>query len=190
LALASLAFYGRPDRKLRITGVTGTNGKTTTVHLVDAICRAAGKTTACLGTIEHRVGARRAAAVNTTPESLDVVRYLAELVGIGGTHAAMEVSSHGLELRRIFGLEFACAVFTNLTQDHLDLHGSMENYFGAKRRLFEGAGARPPLWGVVNVDDALAWHLTRPEEERGKLKAGIAPEKEAAVLAAWKAKKA
>ena len=152
LAHAALRFYGRPDRTLSVTAVTGTNGKTTTVHLIDSLLRSAGKTTALLGTIEHRVGPFTEKSINTTPESLDIVRFLARLRDLGGTHATMEASSHALELERIRGLEFHTAVFTNLTPDHLDFHGDMESYAASKRRLFEGAGAKPPRFAVANAD--------------------------------------
>jgi len=155
LAAAALAFYDHPDRRLKLIGVTGTNGKTTTVALIDEILRTAGFTTAKLGTIEHRVGDRVVEAVNTTPESLDLVRYFAELEQIGGTHVALEASSHALELGRIHGMAFDTAVFTNLSQDHLDLHGDMASYARAKRRLFEGAGGPPPRTAVLNVDDPI-----------------------------------
>ena len=153
LARASLHFYDRPDRDLALTAVTGTNGKTTTVHMVDSLLQSAGKTTALLGTIKHRVGKRSETAINTTPESLDIVRLLARLREIGGTHATMEASSHALALERIRGMEFHTAVFTNLTPEHLDFHGDMARYAAAKRRLFEGAGAEPPRFAVVNADD-------------------------------------
>lgn len=153
LAIASREFHGRPDTRLRLTGVTGTNGKTTTVFLIDAILRAAGFTTGLMGTIEYRIGARVLPAVNTTPESLDIMRFLAEAEQAGGTHVTMEVSSHALELRRIYGIAYHTAVFTNLTRDHLDFHGTMENYFGAKCRLFDPAGAPPPPWAVLNTAD-------------------------------------
>ncbi len=153
LARAALEFYGRPDRRLKLTGVTGTNGKTTTVYLIDAILNAAGFKTARLGTIEHKVGDRRIVAVNTTPESLDLVRFLEDLDEQGGTHATLEASSHALELGRIFGLDFHTAVFTNLSRDHLDFHGTMEHYQRAKRCLLEGAGGKPPDVMVINIDD-------------------------------------
>jgi UDP-N-acetylmuramoyl-L-alanyl-D-glutamate--2,6-diaminopimelate ligase len=153
LAVAALRFYDRPDRRLKLTGVTGTNGKTTTVYLVDAILEAAGAVSARFGTIEHKIGAKRYPAVNTTPESLDLVRFLVELGEQGGTHATLEVSSHALELRRVFGMDFHTAVFTNLTRDHLDFHGDMQNYARAKQRLFEGAGGARPRFGVINADD-------------------------------------
>ncbi|MGE5647995.1 MAG: UDP-N-acetylmuramoyl-L-alanyl-D-glutamate--2,6-diaminopimelate ligase [Acidobacteriota bacterium] len=153
LAVAARNFFGRPDERVAITGITGTNGKTTTSYIADAILRAAGKTTGVLGTIEYRLAGRAAAAVNTTPESLDLVRFFADLEKAGGTHATMEVSSHALALGRVYGIRFHTAVFTNLTRDHLDYHHTMEQYFGAKRLLFEGAGAPPPLVAVVNHDD-------------------------------------
>ena len=155
LAEAALIFYGRPDQRVFLTGVTGTNGKTTTVFLIDALFQAAGFRTALLGTIEYRIAGRRLPAVNTTPESLDLVRVLAELEELGGTHATFEVSSHALALKRVHGLEFHTAVFTNLTRDHLDFHVTMENYGRAKKQLFTGAGAKPPKFAVVNQDDPL-----------------------------------
>ena len=161
LAHAALRFFGHPDRTLRLTAVTGTNGKTTTVHLLDSILRSAGKTTALLGTIEHRVAGDVEKAINTTPESLDIVRYLARLRELGGSHATMEASSHALSLERICGMEFHTAVFTNLTPEHLDFHGNMASYAGAKRRLFEGAGARPPQYAVANAEDPIGRSLLR-----------------------------
>lgn len=156
LAVAALNFYGHPDRRLVLTGVTGTNGKTTTTWLLDAMLRAAGRRTALLGTIEHRIGERAQPALNTTPESLDLVRWMHELAAQGGSHVTMEVSSHALALARVYGFAFHTAVFTNLSQDHLDFHGTMEEYFAAKRRLFEGAGGPPPRFAVLNADDAWA----------------------------------
>ena len=156
LARASLRFYGRPDRDVAVTAVTGTNGKTTTVHLIDALLRSRGTATAMMGTIHHRVGKSSEKAVNTTPESLEIVRVLARLRDIGGTHATMEASSHALALGRVHGIEFHTAVFTNLTPDHLDFHGDMDRYRAAKRMLFEGAGADPPRFAVVNADDPSA----------------------------------
>jgi UDP-N-acetylmuramoyl-L-alanyl-D-glutamate--2,6-diaminopimelate ligase len=153
LALAARNFFGRPDERIAITGITGTNGKTTTSYIMDAILRTAGKTTGLLGTIEYRMAGKAVAAVNTTPESLDLVQFFADLEKAGGTHATMEVSSHALALGRVYGTRFHTAVFTNLTRDHLDFHHTMDEYFGAKRLLFEGAGAPPPAVAVVNHDD-------------------------------------
>jgi UDP-N-acetylmuramoyl-L-alanyl-D-glutamate--2,6-diaminopimelate ligase len=153
LSVAARNFYGKPDERLGLTGITGTNGKTTTSYLFDSILRAAGHTTAMLGTIEYHLAGRVLKAVNTTPESLDLVRLFAELEREGGSHVTMEVSSHALALRRVFGLHFHTAVFSNLTRDHLDFHGTMEQYFAAKQMLFEGAGGPPPKFAVVNRDD-------------------------------------
>jgi UDP-N-acetylmuramoyl-L-alanyl-D-glutamate--2,6-diaminopimelate ligase len=159
LSLGARNFYGRPDERLRLTGITGTNGKTTTAYLVDSILRSAGRTTAMLGTIEYHLAGRVIPAVNTTPESLDLVRLFAELEKAGGTHVTMEVSSHALALRRVYGLHFHTAVYTNLTRDHLDFHGTMENYFAAKQMLFDGAGGPPPPFAVINRDDEWATRL-------------------------------
>ncbi len=129
LAIASRNFYGAPDSRLNLTGVTGTNGKTTTAFLIDSILQAAGKTTLLVGTIEYRLAGEIRKAVNTTPESLDLYRMFQELEGRGGTHATMEVSSHALALDRVYGITFHTAVFTNLTRDHLDFHSGMDTYF-------------------------------------------------------------
>jgi UDP-N-acetylmuramoyl-L-alanyl-D-glutamate--2,6-diaminopimelate ligase len=156
LALASRRFYGELDKKIGLTGITGTNGKTTTSYLIDSILRAAGYTTAVVGTIEYRLGPRVLPAANTTPESLDLHRLLAELEALGGPgplSATMEISSHALALRRVYGIEFHTAVFTNLTRDHLDFHHTMEDYFAAKQLLFTGSGGPPPRYSVINRDD-------------------------------------
>jgi UDP-N-acetylmuramoyl-L-alanyl-D-glutamate--2,6-diaminopimelate ligase len=154
LALASRNFYAKPDEHIGLTGITGTNGKTTTGFLIDSVLRAAGHTTALIGTIEYHLAGRVLPAVNTTPESLDLVRIFASLREAGGSHATMEVSSHALALGRVYGLHFHTAVFTNLTRDHLDFHGTMEAYFAAKAELFAGQGpAPPPPFAVVNRDD-------------------------------------
>jgi UDP-N-acetylmuramoyl-L-alanyl-D-glutamate--2,6-diaminopimelate ligase len=159
LALAARNFYGKPDERIAVTGITGTNGKTTTGFLVDSVLRAANKTTALVGTIEYHLGTQVLPAVNTTPESLDLLRILAQLESMGGSHATMEVSSHALALGRVYGFHFHTAIFTNLTRDHLDFHSTMENYFQAKRLLFEGAGAPPPRFSVLNRDDAYSSRL-------------------------------
>ncbi len=153
LALAARNFYDKPDERLKLTGVTGTNGKTTTTFLIDAVLRAAGMTTALVGTIEYRLAGQVRPAVNTTPESLDLYRLFEELEHAGGTHVTMEVSSHALALGRVYGLTFHTVVFTNLTRDHLDFHHTMEEYFAAKRLLFSPDGGRAPEWAVINSDD-------------------------------------
>jgi UDP-N-acetylmuramoyl-L-alanyl-D-glutamate--2,6-diaminopimelate ligase len=156
LSLAARNFFGRPDERLSLTGITGTNGKTTTAYLIDSVLRAAGKTTAMIGTIEYHLAGRVLKAVNTTPESLDLLRLFRDLESAGGTHVTMEVSSHALALGRVYGLNFHTTVFTNLTRDHLDFHGDMESYFAAKQLLFAGAGGAPPRFAVLNRDDEWA----------------------------------
>ena len=164
LALCARNFYGKPDERLGLTGITGTNGKTTTSYLLDSILRTAGHTTALIGTIEYHLAGRVIPAVNTTPESLELVRLFAELEKLGGSHVTMEVSSHALALGRVYGLHFHTAVFTNLTRDHLDFHGTMEDYFAAKRMLFEGAGAPAPRVAVLNRDDASIQGMKVPSQ--------------------------
>ncbi len=153
LAIAAKTFYRAPDTRLGITGVTGTNGKTTVAFLTDASLRQASRVTAVVGTIEYRMAGEIRPSVNTTPESLDLFRIFQELEKIGGTHVTMEVSSHALALGRVYGISFHTAVFTNLTRDHLDFHSTMEDYFAAKRLLFLPEGAPPPAWVVINHDD-------------------------------------
>jgi UDP-N-acetylmuramoyl-L-alanyl-D-glutamate--2,6-diaminopimelate ligase len=153
LAISAANFYMRPAEVLKLTGVTGTNGKTTTSYLVDSILRAAGCEVGLLGTIGYRLVREALPAPNTTPESLDLQRYLAEIVRAGGTHAVLEASSHALAMNRLWGCPFAVAIFTNLTRDHLDYHKTFEEYFAAKRRLFECTGAAAPATGVINRDD-------------------------------------
>ncbi len=153
LAMAAANFFAHPARALELVGVTGTNGKTTTCFLLDAIFAAAGKKSGLFGTIEYRLAGRRLPAPNTTPESLDLQAYLGELRTLGATHATLEVSSHALALDRVYGCPFRAAVFTNLTRDHLDFHGTLEAYFAEKRKLFTGWGARPPEWAILNADD-------------------------------------
>jgi UDP-N-acetylmuramoyl-L-alanyl-D-glutamate--2,6-diaminopimelate ligase len=159
LAIAARNFYRAPDERLGLTAVTGTNGKTTTAFLIDSVLRAAGHVTAMIGTIEYHLAGRVLPAVNTTPESLDLIRIFDELEKAGGSHVTMEASSHALALGRIYGLRFHTAVFTNLTRDHLDFHGTMEAYFEAKQQLFSGAGGPPPPFAVLNRDDAWARRL-------------------------------
>ena len=156
--MADLAarFYNFPARKLKLAGVTGTNGKTTTTFLIKHICEKAGMRTGLLGTVRYEIGERVLPAARTTPESLDLQELLAQIRDAGCKAAALEVSSHALAQERVRDLEFDVAVFTNLTQDHLDFHGTMENYFEAKARLFEQLPRqekkKKPV-AVINIDD-------------------------------------
>lgn len=159
LAISAANYYARPAEVLKLIGVTGTNGKTTTSYLVDSILRAAGCEVGLLGTIGYRLVRESRPAPNTTPESLDLQKYLAEIVRAGGTHAVLEASSHALALDRLWGCPFAVAIFTNLTRDHLDYHKTLEDYFAAKRRLFEGTGGAAPSSGVINSDDQYGQRL-------------------------------
>jgi UDP-N-acetylmuramoyl-L-alanyl-D-glutamate--2,6-diaminopimelate ligase len=151
LGAVSAWLYGHPARALRTTGITGTNGKTTTSWLLDAALRASGSTTGVLGTVATQIGDEVLPAVRTTPEAPDVHALLAVMRERGATAVTMEVSSHALALGRVDGIRFDLAVFTNLTQDHLDFHGDMEAYFAAKSRLFTAQRAAAAL---VCVDDA------------------------------------
>ena len=150
MARMSAAFFGEPAGDLMMLGVTGTNGKTTTVFLLEAIFRAAGRTTGLIGTIETKIGDERRAGVRTTPESLDLHRLFAEMRDAGTDAVAMEVTSHALALGRVEGIRYGAVGFTNLSQDHLDFHADMEDYFEAKRSLFVSERAER---GAVNVDD-------------------------------------
>jgi UDP-N-acetylmuramoyl-L-alanyl-D-glutamate--2,6-diaminopimelate ligase len=153
LARAAGNFYRHPDSRVLFTGITGTNGKTTTSYLIDSILRTAGKVTGLIGTIEYRLAGEIRHAPNTTPESLDIMRFAAELEQRGGSHLVAEVSSHALHLGRVWGFRFHTAVFTNLTRDHLDFHGTMEEYATAKRLLFAPVEGPAPEWVVLNADD-------------------------------------
>ena len=151
LAGVAGAFYGRPSDALATLGVTGTNGKTTTVFLLHHMLTALGARTGLVGTVENRIGAERYATSFTTPEAPALQRFLRACVDADCSHVAMEVSSHGLALHRVGGVAFDVAVFTNLTRDHLDYHASFKAYRKAKKRLFDGLG--PDATAVVNGDD-------------------------------------
>src|SRR6202522_4690028 len=144
LARLSANFYKRPAERIACTGITGTNGKSTTAFLIESILRAAGRKTALVGTIEYHVAGKILPAPHTTPEALELNRIFNEALGNGATDAVMEVSSHALAQERVYGVPFDVAVFTNLTRDHLDYHQTMEEYFAAKRILFEGCGTDAP----------------------------------------------
>src|SRR3954471_17466704 len=157
-ALADLAatFYQHPARRLKMAAVTGTNGKTTTTFLIKHICEKAGLRCGLLGTVQYEIGDRILPAVRTTPEALDIQDLLAQIVNAGGRAAAMEVSSHALAQGRTRGIEWDVAVFTNLTQDHLDFHRTMENYFEAKAKLFQDLSSqskKKKASAVINIDD-------------------------------------
>lgn len=160
LAMMGAAFAGFPARKLKMVGVTGTNGKTTTAFLIEEIFKAAGHKTGLIGTIMNKIGDKVFPVTNTTPESLDLQLLLKEMVDSTVSHVVMEVSSHALELERVAGVEFDTAVFTNITQDHLDFHVTMENYLEAKKKLFSdlhrGSGKNGQKHGIVNIDDPRA----------------------------------
>ena len=151
MAVAADAFFGEPTRELALVGITGTNGKTTTSYLCYAILEAAGLRPGLLGTIETRIGDAAEPAVRTTPEAIDLQRTFRAMLDAGNRSAAIEASSHASELRRLDRVRFAALVFTNLTQDHLDFHETMERYFDAKRRLFmrRRSPAAPSTWRPV-----------------------------------------
>src|SRR5215471_16628748 len=171
LADFSAAFYGHPSRKLKLAAVTGTNGKTTTTFLIKHICEIAGWRCGLIGTVRYEIGERILPAIRTTPESLDLQELLAQITNAGCRAAAMEVSSHALAQDRVRGLEWNVAVFTNLTQDHLDFHRTMESYFDSKAKLFIQLGRqekkREPV-AIVNIDDPYGERLL------GKIEMGVA----------------
>lgn len=149
------AIFGEPSRKLELVGVTGTNGKTTITHLAEKIAQVAGKKTGLIGTLGTRIAAREITGQNTTPESTEIQKMLAEMVTEGVETAAMEVSSHALDLGRVNGCVYNAAIFTNLTQDHLDYHQNMQEYLEAKALLFSGMkGDKPGQFAVLNSDDS------------------------------------
>jgi UDP-N-acetylmuramoyl-L-alanyl-D-glutamate--2,6-diaminopimelate ligase len=159
LAQASAAFFGHPERRLAATGITGTNGKTTTAFLIEALLNAAARKTVLVGTIEYHVAGEVRPSVHTTPESRDLFELMAEGVARGATELVTEVSSHALDQGRATGVNFDVAVFTNLTRDHLDYHETMEKYFAAKRLLFDGTLYPAPRVAVINAHDPRAHEL-------------------------------
>src|SRR3989475_13175737 len=162
LARAAISFYQHPSAKLKVIGVTGTNGKTTVAFIAKTILEAAGIKTGLIGTVQYEIGERVIPAQRTTPESLEVQQMMAQMLRADCEACVMEVSSHALEQKRVCCVEFDAAVFTNLTQDHLDYHGTMENYFAAKKKLFA-----PPEQGtkktgaIVNIDDPFGARLSK-----------------------------
>src|SRR3954465_650181 len=167
MSVAAARFYGDPTATLRVAGITGTNGKTTTAFLTRALLEGAELRTGLLGTVKSVVGGEERAVVRTTPEAFDLQRTFREMLDAGDVACAMEISSHALELRRAEGIRCAAAVFTNLSQDHLDFHPDMESYFLAKRKLFE----TDPGVRIASADDAYGRRLA--EEFPGTLTFGI-----------------
>ena len=163
LAIAAANFFGHPAQALQLVAVTGTNGKTTTTSLIDSMVKASGANTGLFGTIAYHTPLGDYAAPNTTPESVDLQGFFAEIRDASGRFAVLEASSHSLAMDRLWGCHFAAAVFTNLTREHMDYHKTFDDYFAAKLRLFEGTGAGAPDSAVINIDD-----------EYGKRLAGLA----------------
>jgi UDP-N-acetylmuramoyl-L-alanyl-D-glutamate--2,6-diaminopimelate ligase len=159
LALIAANFYGRPAEKLQLVGVTGTSGKTTTTKMIESIFDAGGEPVGLVGTIEYRAGDERLNADRTTPDAVVLQQWFAKMVDAGVRHAVMEVSSHALALKRTHGVRFAAAVFTNLSQDHFDFHKDFEDYFRAKRILFDQIGG--PDRAVINAADEYGRRLLR-----------------------------
>ncbi|MBI5193783.1 MAG: UDP-N-acetylmuramoyl-L-alanyl-D-glutamate--2,6-diaminopimelate ligase [Nitrospirae bacterium] len=154
----AINYYRTPSNNLKIIGVTGTNGKTTTTHLIKSIMEASGYKTGLIGTVSYSTGNTVASASHTTPEALEFQKLLRDMADNGCRFAVSEVSSHALSLKRVYGTEFEVAVFTNLTQDHLDFHSDMEDYFMAKAALFSGMGTDKRA--VINIDDPYGKRLT------------------------------
>ena len=162
LARAAARFYGFPSRRMSVTGITGTNGKTTVSYLLESIIRASGRKAGVIGTISSRYDGRALKKANTTPESVEIQSFFREMLDQGVVHAVMEVSSHALDQGRVEGIDFDCAVFTNLTHDHLDYHGDFEHYRQAKALLFHRylrESAKERKRAVINIDDPSAASL-------------------------------
>jgi UDP-N-acetylmuramoyl-L-alanyl-D-glutamate--2,6-diaminopimelate ligase len=167
LAQVSAAFFGHPERKLAATGITGTNGKTTTAFLLEELLNAAARKTVLVGTIEYHVAGEVRPSVHTTPEARDLFELMAEGVAKGATELVTEVSSHALDQGRATGVNFDVAVFTNLTRDHLDYHQTMEKYFAAKQLLFDGTVYPAPRVAVINAHDPHAEQLAAAARKAG-----------------------
>src|SRR2546422_1831397 len=159
LAITAANFLGHPASALQLVAVTGTNGKTTTTSVVDAIVKASGAKVGLFGTIAYHTPLGDYPAPNTTPESVDLQGFFAETRDAGGKYAVLEASSHSLSMDRLWGCHFQAAVFTNLTREHMDFHQTFEDYFAAKKRLFEGTGAGAPEVAVLNIDDEFGKRL-------------------------------
>jgi len=167
LAQASAAFFGHPERKLAATGITGTNGKTTTAFLTESLLNFAARKTVLVGTIEYHIAGEVRPSIHTTPESRDLYELMAEGAALGASELVTEVSSHALDQGRMEGIGFDVAVFTNLTRDHLDYHLTMENYFAAKRLLFDGTRYAAPRVAVINACDPHGEELAQAASKAG-----------------------
>src|SRR5947208_5493277 len=167
MALAAAEVHHHPSRELNLVAITGTNGKTTTAYLVASIPEAAGEPVAMTGTVEYRLGKERKKAGRTTPEATDMQRLLRQAVELGCRTAVMECSSQAMDFHRCDELDYAVAVFSNLTRDHLDYHKTMENYWYAKQRLFDGRLGSRPKTSVINVDDSYGVELADRLEQEG-----------------------
>jgi UDP-N-acetylmuramoyl-L-alanyl-D-glutamate--2,6-diaminopimelate ligase len=167
MALAAAVIHDHPSRELQLVGITGTNGKTTTTYLVASIAEAAGEPVAMTTTVEYRIGSEHWKAERTTPEATDMQRLLRRAVEAGCRMAVMESSSQAIDLHRCDALQYSVAVFTNLTRDHLDYHGTMDNYFAAKRRLFDASLGGTPKTSVINIDDERGAQLADELEGSG-----------------------
>jgi UDP-N-acetylmuramoyl-L-alanyl-D-glutamate--2,6-diaminopimelate ligase len=167
LAQASAAYFGHPERKLAGIGITGTNGKTTTAFLAESLLNLAARKTVLIGTIEYHVAGEARKSIHTTPESRDLYELMADGAALGATELITEVSSHALDQGRMAGIDFDVAIFTNLTRDHLDYHQTMENYFAAKRLLFDGTRYAAPRVAVINACDPHGEELARAASNAG-----------------------
>ncbi len=167
LAALSANFFEHPEHRLVLSGVTGTNGKTTTAFLLDAMLNQGGRKTVLVSTVEYHVAKEIRPSPHTTPESRDLLELFADGADRGATEAVMEVSSHALAQGRVWGVHYDVAIFTNLTRDHLDFHGTMEKYFEAKRSLFDGGNGSTPRIAVINVDDVLGLKIVDAAHDAG-----------------------
>ena len=174
LARAAISYYQHPSSKLKVIGVTGTNGKTTVAFMIKSILEASGIKTGLIGTVRYEIGDRVIPAQRTTPESLEVQQLMSQMLRADCRACVMEVSSHALEQKRVFGVEFDVAIFTNLTRDHLDFHGTMENYFSAKQKLFTALkeGAKKGA-AVINIDDTFGARLAGHTQVEVELTYGL-----------------
>lgn len=174
MACAARAFYQHPSHKLKVIGVTGTSGKTVVAFMIKTILEAAGLSSGLLGTVRYEIGDRVIPAARTTPESLEVQQMMSQMLRAGCEACVMEVSSHALEQKRVLGVEFDVGIFTNLTRDHLDYHGTMENYFAAKQKLFTSLeqGAKKAA-AVINIDDTFGARLAGTTKVEVELNFGL-----------------